>query len=207
MHYLPLILTAVSIHLLAVISPGPDFIMVLKNSLTHSRKTGILTAVGLGGGIMVHLTYCVLGLALVISKSIVLFSLLKYLGAAYLMYIGIKSFMARGIVPEIDEKKVQNDISTFQALRSGFLTNVLNPKATLFFLGLFTLVLTPTTPPSVMLLISALLVLDTVLWFSLVAVFFTQKRVRAIFDKIQSKVNKIFGVFLVLFGIKVALTK
>lgn len=90
MEYLALIGTVTLIHLLGVISPGPDFIICARNSLTYSRKTGIWTAVGFGLGISVHILYCLAGLALIISQSILLFNFIKYLGASYLVYIGIK---------------------------------------------------------------------------------------------------------------------
>lgn len=95
MHYLPIIFTVALIHLLAVISPGPDFIMITRNSLIYSRRTGIYSAIGLGLGILVHVTYSLVGIGLLISKSILLFNTIKYLGAAYLIYIGYKSITAK----------------------------------------------------------------------------------------------------------------
>lgn len=83
------------IHFLALASPGPDFVMVVKNALGYGRSTGIRTAIGIGLGIGVHVLYCTFGLALIISKSIVAFSIIKRAGAAYLVYIGIKSLRAR----------------------------------------------------------------------------------------------------------------
>jgi threonine/homoserine/homoserine lactone efflux protein len=87
MNYLPLFGSVLIIHLMAVMSPGPDFIMALRNSLTYSRKTGIYTAIGFGFGIGVHVLYCVFGLALIISTSTIAFNIIKYLGVAYLGYI------------------------------------------------------------------------------------------------------------------------
>ena len=142
MEYLSIILTVAMIHLLAVMSPGPDFIMTLRNSLLYSRKSGIYSAIGLGLGILVHVTYCLAGIALVISQSVIIFSLLKYLGAAYLLYIGIKSLRAKqSDTTEADLLTEKKDLTKRQAIRSGFITNATNPKATLFFLSLFTLVI------------------------------------------------------------------
>lgn len=205
MEYLPLILSVVSIHLLAVISPGPDLIMTLKNSLTYSRKAGMWTSVGFGLGVMIHVFYCVAGLALIISQSILLFSIIKFIGAGYLMYIGYTSLVSKKSVIDVSTEVSKKDLTPFQAVKSGFLTNLLNPKATLFFLGLFTLVLSPTTPVPVVLIMSAIMVMNNILWYTLVAVFFTQKKVRTVFDRVQNIVNKIFGGFLIFFGIKIAL--
>lgn len=185
-----LILTVTLIHLLAVISPGPDFIMCVRNSLTYSRCTGIYTAVGFGGGIAVHIFYCIAGLALIIAKSILIFSFIKFLGAGYLIYIGVKSMLSKSAKIEIGEQHKKQDISPLAAVRIGFLTNVLNPKATLFFLSLFTLVISHTTPFLIMLLMGGIMVVDTILWFSLVATMLTHRRIRGVFEKFQGVFNK-----------------
>ena|SRR5258708_39313724 len=95
MQYLPIILTVAGVHFLALLSPGPDFILITRNSLLYSRRTGIFSAIGLGLGIIVHITYSLIGIGLIISKSILLFSFMKYLGAGYLFYIGYKSLRAK----------------------------------------------------------------------------------------------------------------
>ncbi len=202
-----LIASVTLIHLLAVISPGPDFFMALKNSLTYSRKTGVFTAVGFGLGIAVHIFYSLAGLALLISKSIVIFSIIKYLGVAYLLYIGIMSFINTPTAISIENKTHLNDISPLKAIRIGFLTNVLNPKATLFFLSLFSLVIRPDTPNVTMLIISIILIVNTTLWFSLVAVFFTQKRIRIYYNRYQKVFSKIFGGVLIAIGLKIAFSE
>lgn len=76
------------ISLLAAMSPGPDFAVVTKNSLFGSRTTGLYTAVGVGLGIFLHVGYSLVGIGLVISQSIFIFSIIKYVGAAYLLYLG-----------------------------------------------------------------------------------------------------------------------
>jgi RhtB (resistance to homoserine/threonine) family protein len=207
MEYLALISTVTVIHLLAVISPGPDFIMACRNSLSYSRKTGIWTAVGFGFGIAVHIFYSLAGLALIISKSILLFNAIKFLGAAYLVYIGLRSILSKSSKIELGEHHKKEDITHFAAIRIGFLTNVLNPKATLFFLSLFTLVISPETPLPIMGVMSIIMIINTMLWFSLVAVFLTQKRIRSIFEKFQGVFNKTLGGLLIALGIKVALTQ
>ncbi len=206
MEYLALIGTVTVIHLLAVVSPGPDFIVAVRSSLMYSRKTGIWTAVGFGLGIMVHIFYSLAGLALIISKSILVFSTIKFLGAGYLVYIGLKSIFSKATGIKIGEHDKIKDISTWQAVKVGFLTNVLNPKATLFFLSLFTLVISPDTPLIIMIIMSAIMVMNQILWFSMVSIFLSQKRLRSTFDKHQNIFNRTLGGLLVALGVKVALT-
>ena len=87
----------------------------------------------------------------------------------------------------------------------GFLTNVLNPKATMFFLGLFTFVISPDTPVYVVVIISLIMILTAIIWFTIVAVFFTQKRIQDSFIRFEGVINKTFGALLILLGIKIAL--
>lgn len=202
-----LIISVTLIHLLAVISPGPDFFMALKNSLSYSRKTGIYTAIGFGLGIGVHIFYSLAGLALLISKSILIFNSIKYLGVSYLFYIGIKSLLNKGTVVEIEKHSHLKDISPYKAISQGFLTNVLNPKATLFFLSLFTLIISSDTSKTTLYLISSIMILNTMLWFSLVATFLTQKKIRIIYNRYQKWFNRLFGGLLLAIGLKIAFSK
>lgn len=197
--------TILGIHALAVVSPGPDFVMAVKNSLSYSRRTGVFTAIGFALGLAVHLVYCVLGLAVIIAKSILVFNIIKFLGAGYLIYIGVMSLLSKEGHIKIEMQEKRRDISALKAVKMGFLTNVLNPKATLFFLGLFTLVISPDTSMYVILVAAVLMIINTALWFSLVAVFFTQVKVRNVFERFVGVFNKLFGGILVFLGVKVAL--
>lgn len=207
MQYLALIGTVAVVHLLALMSPGPDFFITVKNSLSYSRKTGRWTAVGVGAGIMVHLVYCFAGLALIISQSILLFNTFKLLGAGYLIFLGIKSMFSKSHKLDINNVAHKKDISAFKAVKIGFFTNVLNPKATLFFLSLFTLVVSPNEPWFMMVILSVLMVVETIVWFYLIATFFTHQKIKNSFDKFQGFFNKVFGGLLVVLGIKIALSR
>lgn len=206
MGYLPLFGSVLIIHLMAVMSPGPDFIMALRNSLTYSRKTGIYTAIGFGLGIGVHVMYCVFGLALIIQSSPLIFNIIKYLGVAYLAYIGVMSIISKNSNIEVGKQEHLLDISAIKAIRMGFLTNVLNPKATLFFLSLFTFVIGPNVPTSIAMFLGVLMMINTAIWFSLVALFFTQTKIRALFDRYQKTFNVIFGLLLITIAIKIVFT-
>lgn len=171
MPYLQIFLTVALVHLLAVISPGPDFMMITRNSVIYSRKTGIFSAIGLGLGILVHVTYCLIGIGYIISKSIVLFNVIKIAGALYLIYIGYKSLTSKASTIETESKGANvKSITDGQAIKVGFITNVTNPKATLFFLSLFTIVIGPSTPFWLKLLMGGEMSIVTFAWFALVAI-------------------------------------
>ena len=137
------LLAVVAITFFAVISPGPDFAMVSRNSLLLSRRTGVLTALGIAAGVCIHVSYTLLGVGLLIQQSLWLFNLIKLAGAAYLIFLGIKMLRARPVTH--DELVSQPALSSLGALRTGFLTNVLNPKTTIFIVSLFMQVVQPGT--------------------------------------------------------------
>jgi len=199
-----MVFSVIGIHLLAVMSPGPDFIVSVRNSLTYSRKTGMWTGVGFGLGIGVHVVYSIFGLGLIISKSIVIYSVIKYLGAAYLIYIGIMSLRSKSNGIGVDETTQKEDISPLKAVRIGFLTNVLNPKATLFFLSLFTIVVGPDVPTQTLVFLGSILMINTSLWFIFLAYLVTHSKVLPVFEKYQNAFNKTFGGILIAIGLKVA---
>lgn len=206
MEFLTQFVTVALIHLLAVISPGPDFAMTVKNSIVYSRKTGIYTAVGLGLGILVHVTYSLVGVGLIIAQSILIFSIIKFIGAGYLIYIGLKCLKSQKKSPaEISEQK-REDITGASAIKTGFLTNALNPKATLFFLSLFTVVINPETPIIYQIIYGIEMACMTFFWFSGVAMILSHSKVQGKFIKIQHWFERCMGAALIALGIKLALT-
>ncbi|MEK1904538.1 MAG: LysE family transporter [Pseudomonas sp.] len=201
-------LTVALIHLLAVASPGPDFAIVVRESVAHGRRAGIWTALGVGTGIFVHVGYSLLGIGLIVSQSIVLFNALKWLAAAYLFYIGIKALRAKPAGENALEVSADAEgRSPRGAFMTGFVTNGLNPKATLFFLSLFTVVINPHTPLLVQAGYGVYLAFATALWFCLVALLFSQQRVRAGFSRMGHWFDRLMGAVLVGLGIKLAFTE
>jgi RhtB (resistance to homoserine/threonine) family protein len=204
-------LTVALIHLLAVASPGPDFAIVVRESVAHGRRAGTWTALGVGTGIFVHVAYSLLGIGLIVSQSIMLFNALKWAAAAYLLYIGVKALRARPADPVAAEAAeaalMAGDRSSRGAFVTGFVTNGLNPKATLFFLSLFTVVIDPHTPLAVQAGYGVYLAFATALWFSLVALLFSQRRVRAGFARMGHWFDRLMGAVLVGLGIKLAFSE
>jgi len=199
-NYWPEFLTVALVHLLAVASPGPDFAVMLRQALFQSRRNAFLTATGIGAGILVHVCYSLLGIGLLIQQSVLLFSILKVLGALYLTWIALQCLRARagGIHVEAVPRTGQSGLA---ALRLGFLTNALNPKATLFFVSLFSVVISPGTPVALQAGYGIYMALATGLWFAMVAVFFTLPQVRKGFNRFGHWLDRLMGgVLLVLAG-------
>ncbi|MDN2662967.1 LysE family translocator [Psychromonas sp. 14N.309.X.WAT.B.A12] len=204
-NYLPELLSVTVIAIFMAISPGADFVMITRNSLFHGRQSGLYSALGIGLAIWIHVAYSIAGLAIIISKSILLFSLIKYLGAAYLIYIGYKTLTAKSKLNDMQQTDSE-PLSNFAALKLGFITNALNPKTTLFFLSLFTQVVNPSTPVSIQILYGLIICLAHIAWFSMVSMFFSHPALVSKFNIHKQKIEKVVGSVLIGFGIKVAVT-
>ena len=161
-----------------------------------------MSSLGIGVGILIHSTYCVLGLAVVISQSLLLFSLIKYLGAAYLVYLGVKSLINKSSHLDI---KSANKTSQHQwsAFRDGLLTNVLNPKCTLFMLSVFIIVVKPHTPVLTQAFYGLEISFVTAIWFVFLSYGLTLPVIKSKIDKVQHIVTKVIGVVLVTLGVAV----
>lgn len=208
MELLLLYATVGSVALLAAMSPGPDFLVVSKNSLVYSRKAGVFTALGVGFAILVHVGYTLIGIGLVISQSIVLFSLIKILGAVYLVYLGTKLLVAKE--EDTQPAYAQDSFSkktTTQAFKEGFLTNVLNPKATVFFVSIFSQFISPELSVFAQTLLGLEVAIIVALWFVVLALILTVSSVKSAFARFQNRMLKIMGVALIALGVKVAISR
>ncbi len=200
-------LTVVIIAFLMAISPGSDFAMITRNSILYDRRAGIFSSLGIGLAIWIHVAYCVAGIAIIISRSIFIFSIVKYAGALYLIYLGWNTFRSKGEVAIGNDGTERFSISDFVAFKTGFLSNMLNPKATVFFLSLFTQVIKPDTPLFMQILYGAIISLAHIIWFSIVAVLLTQPAVLKKFNLYRKALERVIGMVLILFALKVALSE
>jgi RhtB (resistance to homoserine/threonine) family protein len=187
-------------HLLAVASPGPDFALVLRQSLAHGRRTAVWTSLGIGSAILLHATYCVLGLGLLLQNSPAAFAALRYAGAAYLAYLGVEGLRSRVRGPEAVADRSLTIPGPRAALAAGFLTNALNPKAALFFIALFPVAVNPLTPKLIQAGYGLWMSLATMAWFSLVAFVFTRETVRQGYLRHGHWIDRALGVVFLGFA-------
>ncbi|MCW8091484.1 LysE family translocator [Alteromonas sp. ASW11-130] len=199
--FIPQLTTVAVIAIFMAISPGADFVMITRNSIFYNRKTGLFSALGISIAIWLHVAYSVAGLAVIISSSVLLFSIIKYCGAAYLIYMGYKTLRAN---TDLDIGHSQGSMSAKSAFRIGFITNALNPKTTVFFLSIFTQVVDSETPILMQILFGAIISLAHLAWFSCVAIFLTQPRLLSAFKQGKNVIEKVVGGVLVAFGLKIA---
>jgi threonine/homoserine/homoserine lactone efflux protein len=197
-------------HMLAVASPGPDFAMVVRQSLAHGRKAAIWTSVGIGSAILVHVTYALLGIGILLRTYPVAFTAVKFAGAGYLAWIGVQALMSKprhGLAEAPFGSKAAITRPAEPAPRAawttGFLTNVFNPKATLFFVAIFASLIDPATPKVIQGVYGLWMAATTMGWFVMVSLFFTKERVRAAFLRGGHWIDRVMGV--VLIGLAAAL--
>ncbi len=189
--------------LLGAISPGPDFVLVTKNSLIGSRRMGILTGLGVALALLIHVLYSSLGLAVIIQQSKIVYTIIKYAGAAYLFYLGSQLIWKQKVrASEVKTENMGQEISAKQAFVSGFLCNILNPKAGLFVMGLFTQIVQPTISVAHLSLIASEIVLITFSWFALLSFILTHPSFNHRFKRIQPHLTLVMGILLIGFAFK-----
>ena len=187
--------------------PGADFAMVLRQSIAHDRRAALFTSAGIATSILVHGSYTLLGVGVIVGQSLLLFNILKWAGAAYLVWLAISALRSPPPkAPEIGELAVAKG-GDWAAFGLGFLTNLLNPKAVLFFLALFTSLVSAHTGGDIMVLYVVCMSMMLFAWFALVSIFFTTERVRQGFFRLGRWFNRVTGITFILLAIRVAVAQ
>lgn len=202
--------TIAAVHLLAVASPGPDFAIVMKHSISYGRRAAMYTSVGIGLGILIHVAYSLLGIGLLIKTTPWLFTVLTYLAAGYLLYIGIGALRSGppAVSDQVADAPATETVPTItdrKAFLMGLLTNGLNPKATLFFLSVFAVAISAETPNGVKVVYGLYLALATGVWFCILSYFLSASRVRQFIGRNGYWFDRVMGAVLVLLAIKLLL--
>jgi len=192
--------------LLLNFTPGNDMIYVISRSICQGTKAGIISACGIFIGCFIHLFAAILGLSVIIAQSAFLFDIIKFIGAAYLIYLGIKAF----ITPALAHNEVKfSSVNKINLLKQGIITNALNPKVAIFFLSFLPQFVDVASP------FYKLQLLTLGLWFAiqgtliLILIAFITGKTGNFLKRNQSFwkwQQKITGIILIGLGIKIALT-
>ena len=194
-----------SISLLAAVSPGPDFFIVVKNSLSYSRKSGLMTALGVSLALIFHLAYTLVGLAVLVAESPRAYTFIKYVGVCYLFYLGISSIIAsfkKVASLDLEPSKLINQQSNMKSLRQGFLTNLLNPKAAVFFISLFSQFIDSNTSVFVKIEYGFINWIITLAWFVFVSYLITLESVKNKINRLQVYIDRVLGGIFMMLGTK-----
>ncbi|MEC3918130.1 LysE family translocator [Nocardia sp. CDC160] len=200
------ILTLAGVIVLGSMSPGPDFLIVLRNSVVSGRHAGIASAGGIAAGVFVWALVTAIGVAGLLAASAQAYTVVKLVGAIYLAFIGIRALLAarRGDYRP-DPDAAANRRSALVSFRQGLLTNLLNPKCAVFFIALVPQFL-PAHPSALGTLeLAAVCTVANLVWLVTLAFgvgalrqWFTRRRVRRILDAAM-------GTFMVGLGLRIAM--
>lgn len=192
--------------LLFVLTPGIETVFLINKSISQGRRSGVYTSFGLNTGALVHTLFGALGLSIMVAKSALFFALIKYLGAAYLVYLGVVKVMSqKGLITETNEEQKKNSAKSNFA--SGFITNILNPKVALFFIAFFPQFISPTEieNPVPFIIMGVIYAVMTTIWYliltSFAGMFSTKIKEN---EKIGVRLNKVSGAIFVLMGLQIA---
>ncbi|MCE2593657.1 LysE family transporter [Motilimonas cestriensis] len=201
------LLLITSIHLLAAASPGPDFVLVSQQTLSHGKKAGLLCSIGITLGLSIHILYSAFGLAAIIANSTSLLWMIKILGGGYLLYIGIKGLMAKPAELATTNAAIAPARSGLKTIGMGFLCNALNPKAPIYFVSLFTVVLSPDMPVSQIAIYGVWMMVIQMAWFSAVVGLLSRPAINLKFKKLGHWVDRVLGGAMIALGIKIIATR
>jgi RhtB (resistance to homoserine/threonine) family protein len=191
--------------LLGAMSPGPDFVVVTRNSLFGGRRAGVMCGLGIACGVFVWVVAIALGVAGLLAASAVVFTVVKLAGAAYLVYLGVRAWLSvrRGGYGDLQTENLKG-VSLAVAFRQGLLCNLLNPKVAVFFLALLPQFLPSSASTSETLELAVIATGASVVWWVTLAMvvgslrrFFSAGRVRRVLDGVM-------GTLLVVLGVRVA---
>jgi threonine/homoserine/homoserine lactone efflux protein len=205
--YLQEFIALALIHIIAVVVPGPDFVVTVRQSIRFGRIHSIYTAIGIGCGLSVHVIYTLLGLSAMMQSNPYVMLLAKTLGVCYLIYLGCSLCLSKQsnklLNFETDKIKPAHQ-SLSQAFRVGFMTNATNPKATLFFVAVMTSVVSIDTPLVIQIYYGVWMCLVNAMWFVLVGLVFSSLLLRNKLNKNVNLIEKILGSLLLLFAARLA---
>jgi RhtB (resistance to homoserine/threonine) family protein len=211
-----------SVHLLAAASPGPDFVLVSQQTLAKGRRTGLICSLGITLGLAIHITYSVLGLATVIAHSQPLLTAIKWLGGSYLIYLGWQGIQAKpkktsDLTVAINSDAIDSDTdisikkasidtsSTASILRRGFFCNVFNPKAPVYFVAIFTLVLSPDIPLWQLAIYGVWMMVLQMAWFSTVVMLLSIPAIHRRFQRFEHWIDRVLGTAMIILGLNLIL--
>jgi len=198
-----------SIHLLAAASPGPDFVLVSQQTLSHGKKAGFMCSIGIALGLSIHIIYSALGLAAVIANSSTTLWIIKILGGSYLIYLGIQGIRAKASTNITKQVKSKANIkrSSLKNIGVGFLCNALNPKAPIYFVALFTVVLSPDLPLLHLVIYGVWMMMIQLAWFSSVVVLLSRPKINEKFQRLGHWIDRFLGGAMIFIGLKILTSK
>ena len=201
----PMIVTVVSTHFLALLSPGPDFLMIIKSSINNSKRKSIGVPFGIAMANAVYIIICILGLGEIILNMSFVINIIEFIGGIFFIYISMKALKSK--------KQNYNDIFSVEnnskyrksfliSFINGFVSGISNPKNLIFYLGLFSIIITSETNNTLKITLGLWMVTIVFIWDSIILFLLSNKNIQKHFQKVIFYVDKVIGTILGILGIK-----
>jgi RhtB (resistance to homoserine/threonine) family protein len=200
MDYALVLIGVFAVFIPALILPGPDFVAVVRSSMTRGTRAGLLTTLGVSLGLCMYATLSLLGLSAILVEYQWLTWTVRVLGGCYLIFLGIKLLRARPQPIDLDGARRPADK---RAILFGFLVTLTNPKAIVLFASVFATAVTASTPFWLMALMIALVTASSLIWYSCVSLFMSSGPVMRRFQRAQHWIERAAGVCFIGLGGKV----
>ena len=194
------LISVFAIFIPALILPGPDFVAVVRSSMTYGTRAGLLTTLGVSMGLCLYATLSLLGLSAILVQYQWLTWAVRLLGGAYLIWLGIKLLRAK---PQDIELNPASRPAGKRAILFGFLVTLTNPKAIVLFASVFATAVTASTSPWLMGVMIALVTVSSLLWYSCVSLFMSSSPVMRRFQRARHWIERAAGVCFIGLGGKV----
>jgi len=205
----PVVLTVVTAHFLALLSPGPDFILIVKSGVLNSKRNALGVPLGIASANGVYIFLCIIGVGELLMKSLILLKILKALGGIFLLYIAFSALKAK---KEDYQNMVSNDKLSvkesplIKEFMTGFISGISNPKNLVFYLSLFSVVLTGETGNVLKIGLGVWMTALVFLWDSFILIVLTREKFRKPFSESVYYIDKLTGSVLGILGLRLFLS-
>ncbi|MDO6562967.1 LysE family transporter [Amphritea sp. 1_MG-2023] len=206
MNLLDGLLTLTAIHFIATLSPGPEFMLISKEALRYGRRAGFLSLAGTMSGLVIHIVYSAFGLAAIISSSADALLAIQIIGGGYLIYLGISGLLSKSTDQALSWSNKDRSITDWQLFKRGLICDLCNPKAPIYYVTLFTFVLSPNMPNAHLAIYGAWIMMIHLIWFSVVVLLLSAPAINRKFNRISHWIDRLLGGAMVAIGIKVLMS-
>jgi len=200
------LLAITTLHFIAIASPGPEFILISRQTLAQGKRLGFYCLLGTVLGVMIHVSYSSLGLAKLIMTSPWILLTIKAIGGSYLIYLGLQGISAKPKSQKDQGSHRAGPASSLSVLKSGFLCDLTNPKAPIYYLTLFTVVLSPNMSLFEISIYGAWMIAIHILWFSTVIILLSSPKIHARYQAAGHWFDRFFGTLMITLGSHILIT-
>lgn len=205
---LGIFVTVALAHFLALLSPGPDFVLVVKSAIKNNGKNAVGIALGIASANAVYIGLCLVGVGTILAASVPVMIALKVVGGLFLMYLAVQAFRAHKSAYDsldVDDSHVSRSSKTafYKEFFVGFMSGILNPKNLLFYLSLFTVVLTNDVGFAFKLTLAIWMTAVVFCWDVAIIFFLSKRKIRSQFTKVAYYVDKVTGAILGVIGFNI----